>query len=89
MNIFAEFKIDAAIAGSNGGAPTDIHPVGWAPVLGTAVGWANFEVGEFFLHGTISNQTTISNFTRIVYNKGINADKLFAEGISGMGKRYS
>ena len=81
MDIFPELKIDAAIAGGNGGAATDIHPVGRAPVLGTAVGWADFEVGEFFLHGTISNQTTtVSNFTKIVYKNGINTDKLLAEG---------
>jgi len=45
-----EFKVDAAIAGRDGGTAADFHPVGVAPVLGTAVCGPDIEIGEFFFH---------------------------------------
>jgi len=38
MEVFVEFKINAAIAGGDGGTATNIHPIGRAPFLGTTIG---------------------------------------------------
>ena len=45
-----EFKVYAAIAGRDGSTAADFHLVGVAPVLGTAVGGPDIEIGEFFFH---------------------------------------
>ena len=50
---FVKFKSEAAVAGGNGGAASYFHPMSVAPVLGTAIGCANVEVGKFFFHVSI------------------------------------
>ena len=50
MPTLVKVKVEAAVAGGNGGAASYFHPMGVAPVLGTAIGCANIEVRKFFFH---------------------------------------